>query len=47
MENTDRPICKDTAEKEPASGQEGQEQKLTWTQIDIEEVTIDGICGVY
>jgi mycofactocin precursor len=46
MEETDRPTCERTIEDQPAEGQDRKEE-LTWTEIDIEEVAIDGICGVY
>ena len=47
MKETDRPSCELTADEQPVERQEENEEKLTWTEIDIEEVAIDGICGVY
>lgn len=46
MEKTDRTSCEPTYEKK-ASESLNEKEELTWTEIDVEEVAIDGICGVY
>ena len=46
MEQTGRPIPELTNVDERADVQVENED-LTFTEIDIEEVAIDGICGVY
>jgi mycofactocin precursor len=44
MEQTQQTIPEHTNEGDHA---DGPEEDLTFTEIDIEEVAIDGICGVY
>ncbi|MGB6063845.1 MAG: variant-type mycofactocin precursor [Desulfomonilaceae bacterium] len=46
MEHTERPIPEHTNVDALADVQVENED-LTLTEIDIEEVAIDGICGVY
>ena len=46
MEQTEQHIPEYTNEDNCAEGQE-EDKDLTFTEIDIEEVAIDGICGVY
>ena len=46
MEETDRPIHEHTSDETPAQGHD-EDTDLTCKEIDVEEVAIDGICGVY
>ncbi|MGB6064598.1 MAG: mycofactocin precursor MftA [Desulfomonilaceae bacterium] len=46
MEHTEQTIPEHTNTDERADGQ-AEKEDLTCTEIDIEEVAIDGICGVY
>jgi mycofactocin precursor len=46
MEQTEEPIHEHTNEDDHTDKQE-EKDNLTFTEIDLEEVAIDGICGVY
>jgi mycofactocin precursor len=46
MEDTHQPIRKDACNKTPNERRE-KESDLTCEEIQLEEVAIDGICGVY
>lgn len=46
MEEIDRPILEHTTEENPTETQD-EDTDLSCTEIDVEEVAIDGICGVY
>jgi mycofactocin precursor len=46
MEKTDRPVLEQASEENIPKGR-ADEKDLAITEIDIEEVAIDGICGVY
>ena len=46
MEQSEQSIHEHTNEPEGTSANT-EEEDLTLTEIDVEEVAIDGICGVY